>query len=66
MFDIGKEYRFETLEPGDPGTVHNRGGKVLEIELPLIKVQMNGDVVWVILNTSASNFISAKLVQLTP
>jgi hypothetical protein len=59
MFEIGKLYRFECHNLLED-VYQSFGATVIEVALPLIKVRMEQDgQKIVILNTSASTFISA-------
>ena len=59
MFEVGTRYRFEVLDPINGNAASNFGGVVIEVKMPLIKVKNDHDGKTLILNTSASTFISA-------
>jgi hypothetical protein len=61
VFEVGKEYRIDTLDDlGEDGTVTTHHHCVIiEVRLPLVKVNQSEET-WII-NTASPVFVGAKL-----
>jgi hypothetical protein len=62
MFELGRTYRFRMWEPsGDGGTMKEFSGSIVEVSLPLLRVntEMDGET---ILNAGSASFVSARLL----
>lgn len=65
MFEVGRNYIFFTCDDLNEG-VARQGGKVIEVDGPLIKVSHGVPDVFDILNTHAPQFVRAELINYDP
>jgi len=61
MFEIGKTYRLTMLDytSGELGQTTHHEAKVVEVNMPLIKVQFPSRTP-IVINTASQHFISAR------
>lgn len=64
MFSLGKTYEFTlwTASPGGPGGPHAHVGRVVEIDMPLVKFADDTGAE-AIVNTHSIAFVGAKLAE---
>ena len=63
MFDIGKRYEFEMIDPLDRDTVGYFSGVIIDVSLPLIKIRRDLEGDEKIINAANPSFLSARLSQ---